>query len=57
MTSNNEENPILFPYFEKSANVLLANYDRSGLQKASDNLGKFTFFESKFDKIIHLSFY
>ena len=31
--------PMLFDYFEKSAEVLLAQYERSKEQNASDNLG------------------
>lgn len=39
MNSNNKHRPILYQYFEDSADVLLAEYKRSVQQKASNNLG------------------
>jgi len=33
------DKPILYPYFQKTAEVLLAEYERSKEQKASSNLG------------------
>ncbi len=39
MNSDQQKRPILFQYFEASANSLLADYTRSGLQKSSNNLG------------------
>ena len=39
MSSNGKTRPILYQYFEDSSNVLLAEYQRSIQQKASNNLG------------------
>ncbi len=35
-----KDKPVLYSYFRKTANVLLAEYERSKEQKASSNLGK-----------------
>ncbi|MDD4126206.1 MAG: hypothetical protein PHV39_00775 [Methanomicrobium sp.] len=40
MTNSSENKPILFDYFESTAEVLLSQYNRSSLQNASTNLGR-----------------
>lgn len=39
MSSNKKTRPILYQYFEDSSNILLAEFQRSIQQKASNNLG------------------
>ena len=40
MEINPDNRPLLFQYFEDTADVLLAEYNRSAQQKAPSNLGK-----------------
>ena len=40
MTGSSENKPILYDYFNSTAEVLLSQYNRSSLQNASTNLGR-----------------
>jgi len=46
--------PILYDYFKKSADVLLAEYERTTEQQASANIGKTG---NRFVMIFYLVFY